>query len=359
MFGLNLREGAAPYDVTMRDGNSRLLRFRTTATGAGRPILLVPSMINRWYVLDLGPGASLVAALVEAGHDVWCLDWGVPGDEDRHLDWEAVTARLQRTVRFVRRRTGGDPVGLLGYCMGGTLAAIHTALHPEDVAGLVNLAGPIDFAKAGVLAHFVDPQWFDAEAIVQAGNLSPKQMQDGFTAISPSKQIAKWIMLADRVISATDADARTKGIGSFARLNGWASDNIPFPAAAYTTWIRDLYQRNDLAQRRHHVGGRRVELGQIGCPVLVISAANDAICPPESATALLDQVASTDKRHVQVPGGHVGAVVGRRAAKLLYPAISAFFEEAAPSRAPSAYLGSHDAPDPVGVPWSAAHRPSC
>ena len=131
-------------------------------------------------------------------------------------------------------------------------------------------------------------------------------------------------------------EARTKGIDSFARLNGWASDNIPFPAAAYITWIRDLYQRNDLVAGRHHVVGRRVALEAIVCPVLVVSAGHDAICPPESAAALLEHVSSTDTRHVQVPGGHVGAVVGRRAAKVLYPAISAFFEEAVTGRSGAA-----------------------
>lgn len=327
MWGLDLREGAAPCDVILRDGNSRLLHFRSNGAEGGPPVLLIPSLINRWYVLDLGPGASVAGALVAAGCDVYCLDWGEPGDEDRHLDWEAVNARLTRMMRVVRRRCGGRRVGLLGYCMGGTLTAIHAALHPENVAALVSLAGPIDFSEAGVLAHLVDPQWFDPQALASAGNLSPKQMQDGFVALAPSKQLAKWIVLADRVIRATDAEARKAGVASFARLDGWASDNIPFPAAAYVTWIRDLYQRNDLLAGRHHVAGRQVRLEAIEAPLLVITAAQDAICPPVSATALIRSASSEHKRHLQVPGGHVGAVVGRRAASELYPAIAAFFAE--------------------------------
>src|SRR5262249_4789050 len=149
-----------PCDVVATDGTARLLHFRSERGDApsGTPLLLVPSMINRWYVLDLRAGASLVAALVGGGLDVWCLDWGIPEDEDRYRSWTDVLDRLARMIRRVKRETAADKVGLLGYCMGGTLAAIHAALHNDDVALLVDLAGPIDFSKAGMLRRMVDPR---------------------------------------------------------------------------------------------------------------------------------------------------------------------------------------------------------
>ena len=163
--------GQTPHDVIYSENKWRLLRFRPVRPPDERcrtPILLVPSLINRWYVLDLRPGASLVAALVDAGHDVFCLDWGVPEDEDRHRDWNDTLARLRRMVRRTMRAAGSDRVGMLGYCMGGTLAAIYTALHPGEIAALVNLAGPIDFSKGGMLRRMVDRAWFDADAIGRA-----------------------------------------------------------------------------------------------------------------------------------------------------------------------------------------------
>ena len=88
---------------------ARRRRQAVSLSSARRPqrasrFLLIPSLINRWYVLDLRPGASLVEALVGAGFDVWCLDWGIPEAEDRYLDWEAVLARLGRAVRRVQAR---------------------------------------------------------------------------------------------------------------------------------------------------------------------------------------------------------------------------------------------------------------
>ena len=75
--------GETPHSVVWTENKWRLLRFAPERPKYARPVLLVPSLINRWYVLDLRPGASLVEALVGAGFDVWCLDWGVPQDEDR------------------------------------------------------------------------------------------------------------------------------------------------------------------------------------------------------------------------------------------------------------------------------------
>jgi polyhydroxyalkanoate synthase len=312
-----------PKDTLLRDGTAQLYRFRRpaeTPAEAGMPVLLVPSMINRWYVLDLRRGASMADALTRAGIDTFCLDWGIPEDEDRYLSWSDVLGRLSRAVRAVRRATGAPKVGILGYCMGATLSSIWTALNPDSVAGLVNLAGPIDFSHAGFLGQMVDARYFDAEAIGAAGNMSPAMMQSGFVALRPTTQIAKWVGFLDR---AHDPKARE----SFDALEAWSGDNIPFPGAAYATYIGDLYQKNALVKGEHYVDGKKADLGSIHCPVLTVVADRDAICPPKAATALNDCAGSTDKEVLTVAGGHVGAVVGGKASKVLYPALASWFKQ--------------------------------
>lgn len=311
-----MRPKAPPLAQTPRDeypleGGARLYRFTGSRTIA-RPILLVPSLINRWYVLDLRPGASLVEALVGAGFDVWLLDWGVPEAEDRYLDWDAVLRRLGRAARRVRSETGKQ-IAMLGYCMGGTLTTIHAAQNP-DLAALVTLAAPIDFSQGGMLRRMVDPSWFDADAIADAGNVAPSQMQAGFTALRPTLDAAKMVSMPDL---ATDERARN----AFLALDEWASDNIPFPAEAYRRYIREMYQGNELVAGTHRANGKPAPLGAIKCPTLVITASRDSICPPPAATALLDHVGATDTAVVTVAGGHVGAVVGSKAAKEMYPAL--------------------------------------
>lgn len=309
------RVAPTPKDTLHREGKGSLYRFRGRPSGARShvPVLLVPSMINRWYVIDLREGASLAAALSHGTPwDTFCFDWGVPEDEDRYVTWDDVIAKLDRMVKRVLRITGEKQVALVGYCMGATVSSIYTALNPERVAAFANLAGPIDFTHAGRLGTMVDERWFDPVAMTAAGNLSANQMQSGFLALAPTGSISKWVGLADK---GHDPKART----AFAALETWASDNIPFPAGAYVTYIEELYQRNLLFKGEHWVAGRRVDLKNIRCPIMSIVAERDAICPPKAATALLDATSSSVKDVLSVPGGHVGAVVGSRAAKELYP----------------------------------------
>jgi polyhydroxyalkanoate synthase len=206
---------------------------------------------------------------------------------------------------------------MLGYCMGGTLTAIYAAQHASDIAALVTLAAPIDFARGGQLRCMVEPQWFDADAIADAGNVAPVQMQTGFLALRPTTDLGKAMSLPDLV---TDKKARD----AFLALDAWASDNIPFPGEAYRRYIREMYQANQLVLGTHRVGGRAVSLADITCPTLVITASRDQICPPPAATALLDHIGSTDTEVLEVVGGHVGAVVGGKAAREMYPALAAW-----------------------------------
>jgi polyhydroxyalkanoate synthase subunit PhaC len=311
------------------DASARLYRFQPPADAAPNAnrtraaVLLVPSLINRWYVLDLRKGSSLAQALVEAGHDVYLLDWGTPGDEDRYLTWDDVLARLGRAVRVVRRMHGAPPA-LLGYCVGGTLSGIYAALFPQAVAAVVNLAGPFDFTHAGMLGTFADQRWFDASAMASAGNISGLQLQQGFTALRPTAQLGKWLGFFERL---NDVEARE----AFTALETWANDNVAFPAAAYATYISELYQKNALVRGEHAALGQVVDLKRIEAPVLTIGAERDTICPVPAARALNEHAGSKVSDVLVVPGGHVGAVVGSRATRELYPKVAA-------------WLGQHAAP---------------
>src|SRR5690606_7803366 len=115
----------------------------------------------------------------------------------------------------------------------------------------------------------------------------------------PTAHISKWVTLAERF---GDSEARE----SFFVLETWANDNVDFPGAAYHRYIRDLYQNNELVRGEHHVAGRRVDLARIRCPVLVITASRDHICPPAAATALATHCGSREVERIEIPGGHVG-----------------------------------------------------
>jgi polyhydroxyalkanoate synthase len=322
VLGLGPTPEIAPTqrDVLRTEGTSKLYRFRAPGrepARGGAPLLLVPSLINRWYVLDLRRGASLVEHLVEEGIDTYLLDWGAPEAEDRFRTWDDAIARVGRNVRAVQRITGHAKVGVLGYSSGATLAAIWTALHPGDVSSLINLAGPFDFSHG---LRMVDRRWFDADAIAEAGNVPRDQLRTGFVALRPTLPLVQCIeiLLAH--------SAKPEVVAGIVAMERWASDTIPFPAAAYATYVRDLYQDNQLIRGEHVALGRRVDLHNIRCPVLTVAADRDNVCPPSSSRALNDRVGSEVRALEVVPGGHVSAVVGSHARAMLYPKISDFLK---------------------------------
>lgn len=320
-----------PRAVVSREGRSELLRFRskhgTEPTGSV-PFLFIPSMLHRWYVLDLCPGASMAEHLVDHGIDTFCLNWGETEDEDRYLTWEDVQRRIRRAVRKIRALTGARKVALLGYSMGASLASIYTALHPEDVAGLVNLAGPIDFSRGGMLAHLTNPRWFDVDAVSAVGNIAQAQLEAGIMVLRPTMDIASFVEVLGRAGPASvvhrDPASNRDALASVVAIETWAAHDLSVPADVYRTYITRLYQENELFRGVHHVGGKRVDLGNIRCPVLTVAAAADSICPIAAAAALHERVGTTDVELLVVPGGHVGAVVGHKARGALYARVEQF-----------------------------------
>lgn len=313
--------GTTPHSVVWTENKWRLLRFAPPRPRYKTPVLLVPSLINRWYVLDLGSGRSLIEWLVAQGHEVFCIDWGTPGPEDRYLTWDDIAGRyIGRAVRVARYGRSGD-VHVLGYCLGGTLAVSYVAAFPDRVRSLLALAAPIDFEHAGLMATWTRTPTFDVRAIFEAfGNIPWPLMQASFNMLRPTLWPAKTVQLLDR---AWDDEF----LETFLATERWGHDNVSFPGACYVRYIEELYRRNRLMTGGFTVAGRPSELAAIKCPVLALAFESDNIVPLASAAPLVDRVASTDKQLVVQPGGHVGAVVSRKAAGRLWPVMSGFWTQ--------------------------------
>ena len=311
--------GRTPADVVHTENKWRLLRYRGTPTKK-TPVLLVPSLINRHYVLDLLPGKSFAEHMVEAGHDVYILDWGRPSDDDRFLTFDDVCdGYLGRAIRKVARTSPDDKAHVFGYCLGGTLAAIHTAARPEHVASLVQIAAPVSFEDDGQLSAWTRSPTFDIDALLEAfGNVPAWLMQASFQMLRPTLPLAKLVHVIDK---AGDDDF----LEGFRAMETWANDNVDFPGEVYRRYIKELYREDQLIRGTFRLSGRPARLESIACPVMCITFQHDNIVPWRSASVMLDRIASTDKEHLHIPGGHVGSVVSRAAKKHLWPKISAFW----------------------------------
>ena len=314
--------GQTPSDVVARDGHVRLLRYREGARPRRfkTPVLLVPSLINRHYVLDLLPQRSLIEFLVQAGHDVFLIDWGEPPAEARFLDLDAIAGRIiSRALREARRLSGADSVHLLGYCMGGTLTAIHAAAFPEGIASLTALAAPVAFDDAGLLGRFTRTRSFDVHSLVAAfGNVPWPLLQLSFHMLRPTLSLAKGAHLLDRFWEDASLD------GFFA-LERWSNDNVALPGAFYIDYIERLYRGDELMRGTLTLEGRPVRMEALEMPLLVLTFQGDAIVPEACAKPLYERAASADKTLHSLAGGHVGAVVSRAASRGLWPVLSEFW----------------------------------
>jgi polyhydroxyalkanoate synthase subunit PhaC len=316
--------GSTPADVVHRENKWRLLHYRPRPEGLafGTPLLLVPSLINRHYVLDLMPGRSFAEWLVAQGHDVWCIDWGTPADEDRYLSFDQICdGYIGRAVRRVARQAPGAKTHLLGYCLGGTLTAIYAAAHGEHLAGHIALAAPVNFHDDGLLSRWTRTSTFDVQKIVEAcGNVPWQLMQGAFHLLRPTMNLSKAVYVLDRAWDDQFLD------GLVAKET-WANDNVSFPGEAYRRYIEELYQDNALVRGEFSLGGRPVHLGDITNPTLALAFEHDHIVPSDSAGALIEHISSEDKELMRLPGGHVGAVVSRKAKEHLWPIISGWLAE--------------------------------
>lgn len=334
--------GITPAEVVHAENKWRLLRYLRPEGAPARwrtPLLLVPSLINRHTVLDLRPGKSFAEYMVQRGHDVFCIDWGTPGDEDRDLSLDEVwDGYLGRAVRRSARAAGGEQVHLLGYCMGGTMTAAYAAARPERVASLTTLAAPIRFGEGdeggGMLASWSRTPTFDPAALLAAfGNVPWPLMQAAFHLLRPTLTLSKAVHLLDRAWDDESLDG-------FLALERWGADNVAFPGACWKRYIEELYRADALARGTFRLAGHPAKLEAITCPTLCVTFEHDTIVPWRGAKELVDRVGATDKQWLHLKGGHVGAVVSRAASKGLWPTISEFLaqrdgrEPAAPKEPP-------------------------
>jgi polyhydroxyalkanoate synthase len=313
-----------PADVVHAENKWQLLRYRPRPGGPAfrTPVVIVPSLINRHYVLDLTPGKSFVESMVARGHDVFIIDWGTPAAEDRFLGFDEICDRyIGRAIRKAARTAGSERVHLMGYCLGGTLAVIHAAAHSERLASLVALAAPIDFDEAGMMRDWVRTKAFDVATLVEAmGNVPWPLMQAAFHLLRPTLPLAKGMSLVERAWDDEFLD------GFFA-VERWSNDNVSFPGAAYRRYIEALYRDNALVTGRFTLSGKPVRLQRIDCPTLAVTFEGDHIVPEASGRVLLDLVGTPHTRSIRLRGGHVGAVVSRKAAAGLWPQLSAWWSE--------------------------------
>lgn len=310
--------GVTPRQEVYRKNKSRLYRYESSRTYR-TPLLFVPNLgISRPYVFDLLAGGSFVEHMTRDGFDFYLLDWGVFGPEDNALSLEdCVTRILPRMAGKALESSGASELSVLGYCMGAPLSACFLALYPEvPVRNFINMAGPIDFSKAGLFARWLDRKHFDADKFVDAlGQIPADLVKVGFKLLKPTMDLSAGLNLWWNLWNDTY-------VTGFKALNKWANEYVPFPGEFFRQWVKEFYQENRLIRGELRLAGKTVRLEAIRSPLFVVGAAEDYIAPPACVRALMDAVSSRDKDYVELPGGHISLIAGRGASVHCWPKVS-------------------------------------
>jgi polyhydroxyalkanoate synthase subunit PhaC len=315
---------ASPRDLVWTHRKASLYRYRSTNRRHAVPVLLVFALINRPHIFDLRSGNSFVEHLLEEGFDVFLLDWGVPGDEDFDMGLDSyVCDELPWGIREALRASGQEEISLVGWCIGGTLAAMHAALEPEGpVRNLVLLTTPID-TTGSLYAKWVGRESFDVDRVADTMPSIPGVGVDIANKLMKpvTNYWTTYRRLWDQVRAGT---ARREPYQAMAR---WVADNPPFPSRAYREWITTMYKENRLVRGTLRLRGRRVDLRRIDHNLLVVTAGADHIAPPQGTAPVLDLVSSADVTHIDRPGGHIGLMAGSKARQEIWPEIVDWLEE--------------------------------
>jgi polyhydroxyalkanoate synthase len=327
---LRTRVGTTPHDVVFSRGTLRLLRYRRETPAAyAEPMLFCYALVNRPYILDLQPDKSVVRQYLQRGFDVYLIDWGSPSLADRYLKIEDYVSRfLEDVVRFILREHRREQLHLLGYCMGGTLAALFTALTPRRIRTLTLLAAPIDFSgRESLLQVWTDRNYFDVDAFVDAyGNCPATFLQFMFLNMKPIQNfIEKYLAFYEHM-----DDPRF--LANYFAMERWANDNIPIAGETFREYVKKFYQENELVRGTFSLGGQHVDLQRISCPLLLLTATHDHLVPPASTLGIRAHVASRDVQEMSIDAGHVGLVVSGKAHKSFWPQATGWAGERAGAR---------------------------
>jgi polyhydroxyalkanoate synthase len=298
------------------EGNTRLLDYGATHRAArarrARAVLVVPSLINRWEVLDLTVEKSLLRAMAALGLRPYLVDWGTPNAEERRFDTTAYVARLERALGFVGKRARRAPA-VLGYCMGGTLAVALAARKPRRVAGLALLAAPWDFhADRSGQAFLLTAGPLLAQLADQAGELPVDILQTLFWSLDPWLAVKKF----GRFLG---MDQHSDSARDFVLLEDWLNDGAPLAGPVARECLVGWYGDNLPGSNKWVVGGKRIVPSKISKPALVMIPSGDRIVPPLSAAALVDPKRGLkNATRLDLPLGHIGMVVSGRARELCW-----------------------------------------
>ncbi|HET9978476.1 MAG TPA: alpha/beta fold hydrolase [Burkholderiaceae bacterium] len=313
-FAVGRDVAVTPGQVVMRNHLIELIRYAPqTRAVHPEPLLIVPSWIMKYYILDLSPHNSLVRYLVRQGHTVYMLSWRNPDADDRDLSMDDY---LRLGVFDALRAVGSlhgttQPVHAMGYCLGGTLLAIAAAAIGRQggceqahatppLRSLTLLAAQTDFSEPGELGLFIDES--------QVGYLDEITRGQGYLAGSQMAGSFQFLHSRDLVWSRRMREYLMGEREPLTDLTAWNADTTRLPARMHHEYLTALYLHNALATSSYRVQDRPVSLADIRLPIFLVGTERDHISPWRSVYKL-HHLCDAEITFVLAAGGHNAGIV--------------------------------------------------
>ncbi|MEM7044085.1 MAG: alpha/beta fold hydrolase [Pseudomonadota bacterium] len=277
--------------------------------GDGWPLLVVPSLVNRAYIMDLMPGASLLEYLRDNGIRPMLLDWGEGQNAESLLSIDGlITDHIEPALDWVRSSTGKRPL-VAGYCMGGTLALALACRSQDRMAGLALLAAPWDFGQEAAAGRVAARHHKLTSLTGHAGSAPVDFLQVLFAHIDPLSVPRKFARFAQ-------IDATSETALRFVAIEDWLNDGVALNADIFNQCLIDWFIGNAPARGGWRLDGLPIKPERLMLPVFLAIPDYDRIVPPASALPLVDLIPHCE--WIRPKAGHVGMVAGLNAETSLW-----------------------------------------
>ena len=303
--GRNL--AVTPGSVVFENELIQLIQYTPQTTEVEKiPLLMVPPCINKYYLLDLGAGNSLVEYAVAQGHQVFLISWRSAVPEIQHLTWDDyLNLGVLKSIEVVRDIANVDQIHALGFCVGGTIlscaAGVLAARGENKLATITLLTTMIDFADTGEIGLLIDQNSLALrEATIGKGGILPgKELAFTFGTLRANDLI--WRYVVDSYLKGGAPDTFD--------LLFWDSDSVSLPGPMYCWYTRNTYVENKIKESGATTQcGERIDLSKTKVPMFILASREDHIVPWQSAFRSKDLM-GRDPRFVLAASGHVAGVI--------------------------------------------------
>jgi polyhydroxyalkanoate synthase len=287
-------------------------------------VLIVAAPIKRPYIWDLDPARSVIRHCLRQLISVYLVEWtpATPGHRTAGLD-EYADHAISECVARIGERAGGQKPFLIGHSLGGTLAAIYAAVHPETVQGVVLLGAPLCFQRGSsrfrdALVSIVPSTFPDADVI-------PGSLLSQVSALACPRTFV-WERLMDAVLSMADPRA----LAIHALVERWTLDEVTLPGRLVHQIVEWLYREDRFRRGRLAISDREIGPACLRLPMLAVVNVRDEIAPPASVTPFVDAIADRSVGVITYSGElgaglqHLAPLVGRKAHKQVWPDVIAW-----------------------------------